>query len=335
MTRLTDNISSRYIEARNALTPKTAKRKIVAYVESYDDVWFWRSVLQGFESADRVFEIMLPTRSDKLERGKKAAIIAMMSAGAGSNMIALVDADYDYLIGGRTPASNMVVNSPYVFHTYAYAIDNLMCYAPSLRPLLVAATLNDRLVFDFPDFLRRYSETIFPLFVWNVMMYRTPDYARFSITDFLHVIEVGTVALNAVDNTINRLRRKVNQKINQLQREIPKMKNTYLATRDEILRLGVTPDTTYLYIQGHHLFDKVVLPIMKRLTALLVREREQQISDQSLHRTQRTNELACYSNSIADIELMMKRNVGYITSEPYRRTVADIARFLDTEKPGN
>ena len=43
--RLTDNINSLYFEAANRMTSKKARRKIVAYVESYDDVFFWRSVL--------------------------------------------------------------------------------------------------------------------------------------------------------------------------------------------------------------------------------------------------------------------------------------------------
>ncbi len=35
----------------------------------------------------------------------------------GENMIACVDADYDYLLQGTTPLSDEVNNNPYVFHT--------------------------------------------------------------------------------------------------------------------------------------------------------------------------------------------------------------------------
>ena len=41
--RLKDNINSKYFEAANRLKSKTARRRIVAYVESYDDVLFWRN----------------------------------------------------------------------------------------------------------------------------------------------------------------------------------------------------------------------------------------------------------------------------------------------------
>ena len=54
--RLSDNLSSLYIGAANRLKPKKARRKIVAYVESYDDVSFWRTLLGEFEDDTRYFE---------------------------------------------------------------------------------------------------------------------------------------------------------------------------------------------------------------------------------------------------------------------------------------
>ena len=48
--RLKDNLNSKYFEAANALTSKKARRRIVAYVESYDDIYFWRTVLSNFEN---------------------------------------------------------------------------------------------------------------------------------------------------------------------------------------------------------------------------------------------------------------------------------------------
>ena len=61
--RLSDNLSSLYIGAANRLKPKKARRKIVAYVESYDDVSFWRTLLGEFEDDTRYFEVMLPSKT--------------------------------------------------------------------------------------------------------------------------------------------------------------------------------------------------------------------------------------------------------------------------------
>ncbi|MBR7087080.1 MAG: DUF4435 domain-containing protein, partial [Prevotella sp.] len=170
--RLRDNISSQYFDAANRLKPKTARQRIVAYVEAYDDVFFWRTVLSRFENEKRYFEVILPTRVGKLERGKKAAMMKLLSDKVGRNMIACVDADYDYLTQGASETSRQMLQNPYILHTYAYAIENLQCYAPTLRGVCVAVTLNDRQIFDIAEYLREYSQAIFPLFVWSIWYYR-------------------------------------------------------------------------------------------------------------------------------------------------------------------
>ena len=317
-------VSSAYIEAANKLRPKTARRRIVAYVEAYDDIFFWRSVFSGLEDDSRYFEVMLPTKVGKLERGKKAAIMKLLTQHVGQNMIACVDADYDYLEQGATAASRVIVSNPYVFHTYAYAIENLQCYAPSLRDICVAATLNDHQLFDIEEYLRQYSVAIFPLFVWSIWYYRTPNYADFSITHFLHVIEPGHFTLERAPRLIANVKRKVASKIVQLQQLNPDAKKSYLHTKDDLIQLGVTPETTYLYIQGHHLMDKVVFPMLKAICDKLIREQQQEISHQSLHDTQRRNELACYNGSITDILTLLRRNTGYQQADLFRRIVSDV-----------
>ena len=169
--RLSDNLSSAYIDAANRLNGKQARRKIIAYVEAYDDIFFWRTVLSGFENEERYFEVMLPSRLN-LTKGKRSVLMNLVSQNIGENMIACVDADYDYLLQGTTPLSDEVINNPYVFHTYAYAIENLQCYAPSLHDVTVAVTLNDHSIFNFEEFLKLYSESIHPLFVWSIWHYR-------------------------------------------------------------------------------------------------------------------------------------------------------------------
>lgn len=51
---------------------------------------------------------MLPTRNQHLDRGKKAAISSMLK-GVGRDMIACVDADYDYLRQGSTESSQQML----------------------------------------------------------------------------------------------------------------------------------------------------------------------------------------------------------------------------------
>ena len=314
------------------MKPKTARKRIVAYVEAYDDVFFWRTVLSRFENSERYFEVLLPTRVGKLERGKKAAMMKLLSDKVGRNMIACVDADYDFLTQGTTETSRQLLNNPYILHTYAYAIENLQCYAPTLRGVCVAVTLNDHQIFDMAEYLREYSQAIFPLFVWSIWYYRQDAYRDFTISDFCSVIETGNFTIQKAPEILQRVRRKVGTRIAQLQRQHPNAKESYLQVKESLKELGVTPDTTYLYIQGHHLFDGVVMPMLKKICSQLVNERQNEIHRQSQHSTQRRNELSCYTKSVADIEGTLKKNLGYVLSEPFRRIQADAERLFSSQK---
>lgn len=309
------------------MTSKKARRKIVAYVESYEDVFFWRMVLGRFEDDTRYFEIMLPTRQSHLDRGKKAAIASMLH-GVGKDMIACVDADYDYLMQGASANSRQLLESPYIFHTYVYSIESYQCYAPGLHDICVMATLNDHYIFDFERYLSEYSRVIFPLFVWNIWCYRTPNYVHFTLSDFLRIVDPGIVRLRDVRNALQVVRMKVERKTRQLALEYPEFEDEREDLERELAQLGVTPDTTYLYIQGHHLFNKVVAPVMQKVCDTLVQERERQIRSQALHRTQEQTELSCYDSSVERIVPMLKKGTFYQESPPYQRLLDDVARYL-------
>lgn len=348
--RLKDNINSSYFEAANQMASKKKRRRIVAYVESYDDIFFWRTVLSQFENDKFYFEVMLPSHR-KLERGKKAVLTPLsispkeglstssrrisrvfeegIGSALGPAMIACVDADYDYMLQGITPQSKTVLDNPFVFHTYAYAIENMQCYAPSLHDVCVMVTLNDHRIFDFQDYLRQYSEAIFPLFVWSVWAYRTGNYHDFTLSDFARIVDPGGFNIFDPQPSIEHLRRKVNTKVHQLQTKYPDNKEAFLQTKESIKALGVTPQTTYLYVQGHSLFDNVIVPIMSKVCNRLRMERQEEISRTARHHTQRRNEMSCYEHSLQDIRQMLKKNTGYMLSEPFRRIQQDVEHFLE------
>ena len=326
--RLKDNINSKYFEAANALKPKQSRRRIVAYVESYDDIYFWRTVLSPFENDARYFEVMLPSKVN-LTRGKKSVLMNFLEGEPlGRDMIACVDADYDYLMQGRTHTSQKILSSPYVFHTYVYAIENYQCYAPSLHDVCVSVTLNDHRIFDFREYFRQFSEAIFQLFVWSIMLYRNGNYPKFSISDFNRIADPGGFNVQEPERSLANVRRKVGVKVRDLQRLFPNAKDEFLALKQELKDLGVTPQTTYLYIQGHHLFDNVVVPILNKVCNRLRMERQEEIYHTAVHHEQRRNEMSCYEHSLQDIRQMLKKNTGYRQSEQYQRIQQDVELYL-------
>ena len=327
--RLQDHLNSTYIELASRLRPKSAARKVVAYVESYDDVFFWRSVLQDFETERVKFEVMLPSRRT-LSKGKKAALMNRLGPSLGEYMIACVDADYDYLVQGATAVSRTLLSSPFIFHTYAYAIENYQCYAPALHTACVMSTLNDRTLFSFEAFMEQYSQIVWPLFVWSIWTHRHGQASIYSITDFAQTVTFHDINPWHPENVLEHLRERVNKQIGWLQRKFPKAKDTYLKLRKSLQEeLGIQPSETYLYIQGHALMDGVVLPLLTPVCNILRREREKEIAQLALHGQQKQNELSGYRHSQSPIDLMLRKSVAFKQSAPYQHLSADIKRLTE------
>ena len=329
--RLTDNINSQYFEAINKMTPKKARRRIVVYVESYDDVFFWRSVLGRYEDDKLTFDIMLPSRNQHLDRGKKAAISNMLK-GVGRDMIACVDADYDYILQGATEMSRQMLENPYIFHTYAYAIENFQCYAKGLHETCVMVTLNDHRIFNFERFLQSYSQTIWPLFVWHVVfLLRRKMTMHFDMCEFNKVVVLPSVRIQNPKWAIEYLSKKVRAKMFQLERRFPKLKDALPETERMLRDLGINDNNTYLYIQGHHLFDLVVSPVVQTVCDILRNEQENDIRDRAVHSEQARTEIACYENSLGKVKMMMKKNTYYQFSPEFQKILADVERYLEKD----
>ncbi len=327
MKKLTEYLNSRFIEAANALRPKKAKHRIVAYVESYEDVSFWRSVFDEYESEKYHFEVMLPARSN-LTKGKKQAMMNMLGNAYGRNMIACVDSDYDYLLQGATATSRRLIGNRYILHTYAYAIENLRCNAGSLKQVCVLSTLNDSNVIDLEAFMRLYSQICFPLFAWNILLYRKNNTGAMSMLRFCDIVRLTSFTIGNPAYSLQQLGGRVEHQIRLLEKQFPEYIGPHKETMEELAALGVVPEETYFYIQGHHIMNNVVMRLLTPVCRHLRNKREEEIQKLARHRQQYNNELSSYRHSQCDVALMLSKNTDFKDTAPYRRLKADIEELL-------
>jgi len=329
--RLSDNLSSLYLGAANRLKPKKAKKKIVAYVESYDDVAFWRSVFDDFEDDNYYFEVMLPSKKS-LCKGKKSVLMNNLGSRLGTNMVACVDSDYDYLLQQTTSTSRQINNSRYVFQTYAYAIENFQCYAGALHEACVLATMNDRKLVDVEAFMILFSQIAYPLFVWSVWFYRKHNLRDFSLTDFNAYVRLDHVSVRHPEEALMAMDKRVKNKLRELERRYPQALEEIEAMKAEFTYLGVTPDNTYMFIQGHHIMESVTMKILTPVCNALRREREEEIKRLAEHHTQFRNELTCYERSLLPVDVVLKKQVGFKDSPVFKKLEKDIREFLSRVK---
>lgn len=329
--RLTDNLSSLYIGAANSLKPKRARRKIVAYVESYDDISFWRSVLSEYEDNTRYFEVMLPSKNS-LAKGKKTVLMNQLGNQLGENMIACVDSDYDYLLQGRTQTSRYMITCPYVLQTYAYAIENYHCYAEGLHEVCVMATQNDHMIIDFPEFMKQYSVIAYPLFIWSVWFYRQHNLSEFPLMEFCSFVRLDQVSTRHPEVSLEILAKRVGKKLRFMERKHVAALDEIECMKAEFRTLGVFPENTYMFIQGHHIMDNVVMRLLNPICTTLRREREEQIHSLAYHKVQLQNELTAYERSLMGVDQVIHKNTNYKNSPLYGMIRKDIEQFLQKIK---
>ena len=330
-TSLRDNLTSSYFNAAQKLYSKKVRRRIIAYVESYDDVAFWRTLFEEFENDERYFQVMLPSATS-LAKGKKMVLMnTLNTAELGKSLIACVDSDYDYLLQGVTNTSRKINRNKYIFQTYTYAIENYQCFAESLHEVCVQATLNDRPILNFDAYLKRYSEIVYPLFLWNIWFYRQRDTYTFPMYDFNSCTALREINLRHPEHSLEAIERRVNSKLAELTNRFPHSINKVNELGDELKALGLSPQTTYLYMQGHHVMDNVVMKLLVPVCTILRREREQEIKRLAEHNEQFRNELTCYENSQINVGVMLKKNVAFKKLIHYEWLRRDIREYLAKE----
>lgn len=308
------------------MQPKTNQRLVRVFVEGYEDVAFWRGVFDNFSNPYLRFEISVPTRAD-LPKGKK--VLMSMIPDSSDEMILCVDSDFDFLFGDRTGQSREVNNARYMFHTYAYATENFLCYAPSLHNVCVKATKNDTRIFDFEEFMHEYSCVIYPLFVWYAYSAQLASENIFPLIDFKSAVRIGY--LDIADNgagTIAWLRRNVAKREDILRRRNPHMLEPMKEFEAQLHSRGLVPENAYLFMHGHTLMDNVVMILLNTVCEKLRQMSTAKIAASDKKGVALKNEMSNYTNSLRSIRDVLLDNENYIKCPLYKRLQRDIEKYI-------
>ena len=311
-----------------ALPIDDGRRRVKVFVEGYEDVAFWRGIFDHFQNPYLRFEISVPTRKD-LPKGKK--VLLSMAEEANEEMLLCMDSDFDYLFDDEDEVSRQIVESPFMFHTYTYATENYLCYAPSLHNVCVKAVKNDTYIFDFEQFMADYSRAIYPLFLWYVYSASRKTENVLPLIDFKSAVRIGYIDLEKNgENTIAWLQRNIERKTASLVEEHPEMAAEIPAFAERIRAKGVEPELTYLFMHGHTLMDNVMLPVLSGVCEKLRQISLSKIICSSKEGIALKNEMSNYTNTLRSIRDVLLDNENYTSSPLYKRLKADIQRYIDT-----
>lgn len=309
--------------------PRDPGKKLVhVFVEGYEDVAFWRGIFDNYESGSLTFEVSVPPRED-LAKGKK--VIMGMIPESSENLILCVDSDFDYLFGDSTEQSKVINGTHYLFHTYAYATENFLCYGPSLHNVCVKATKNDTRIFDFDRFLREYSKIIYPLFIWYAYSAHLKNENVFTLLEFKSSVKLNYVEVeNNGADTLDWLKIQVRKRLDILHRQNPGYEEKLPAFTKKLEARGLTPEDTYLYMQGHTLLDNVVIVMLNAVCEKLKLMSNIRINTSSKTGVALKNELSNYNNALRSVRDVLLDNETYKSCPLYKKLEQDIESFLST-----
>jgi Protein of unknown function (DUF4435) len=323
---LLDNLNSDLFAAFSALLPKGAAQRVLVYVESDDDIAFWKVILTPFETNDIIFDVQLPVKN-ALEKGKLAVL--EFADRVGSHLILCVDSDYDYLLQATTPTSALINSNEFIFQTYTYSIENLLCYAHSLHRICVQSSKNDTRIIAFDALLKLYSKIIYPLFLWSIYYALKQDTTSFTLTTFCDTIKILEKAIvsEQFSTALNGLKNRVDAKVQELEGKFPNDKPHVAALIQELNQLGVEDTNVYLFTQGHTIKDNVVIIFLRKVVDELSTQKYAQIN-QILDNKVKNDQRNHYKNQIIPIELALNTNTEYKSCFLYHKIHADLSQYV-------
>ena len=305
-------------------------RLVKVFVEGYDDVAFWRGIFDDYETDRLKFEISVPPRQD-LAKGKR--VLLDMIPESSPDLLLCVDSDFDYLFDGHTEQSRLVNESPYLFHTYAYATENYLCHPPSLHRICAKATKNDTLIFDFEAFLREYSRIIYPLFLWYAYSARRKSERAFSLIDFRTSVRLNYLDLRDNEQpTLEWLQRQADKRLHALEVHNRDWTHEVRHFGEQIAEYGVTPYNVYYFMQGHTLLDNVIITLLHAVCDKLRDITTQRINMGTKQGVALKNEISNYNNALRNVREVLLDNEHYKDCFLYHKLQNDIERYVASLK---
>lgn len=285
------------------------RKSLTIAVEGKDDHVFWsfvfdRSPLKG------KYKIYKSYNYPKLESSGKDTLKHFLPHTQADFAIC-IDSDYDYLL------ANSIWQRPFVFQTYTYSTENYYCYVSSLKNVLnrSAKMSLDTEGVSFEDiFIKRFSTIIYELTIESLQEATNKgrsEEARRKLGENIRLDKKE----KSVDIMLSELKTHVQQKIQNL--TIP---NEF---RQQLVDKGLMPDTTYLFVRGHDVFDSVFLPILIRIHKEIKNEKLNEIKtivDVSLQKASKK----VYEMSVINVRTCLLENRDFTDCFLFQKIEEDI-----------
>lgn len=314
-TTLKDNVNNEFYKQRNALTGRTSE--ITALVEDYTDTYFWMVLLQASHPG-RSFRVIPYQEGDNLTQSKPLIAKEIQSKG-GSLYIGCIGSDLNYLLRHYGNELGMAIEqSDYLFHTYAYSMENLVCMPSTLVQVVVSMT-SLQASFDFDVFFKNFSNTLFPLFMLDLFLRSKHSKTVVGVEKWKHILPSEktirrSIAANSLADIIVDLTKKAKTFERKLEaapeydvNELTVFEHNLLASNNYL-----NNDNCCLFIYGHELIQFVDILVSSVANAAVGCERSRILALTSIKAEVKAEKLQHIDKLQQNFDDVIGKNMGFV-----------------------
>jgi len=221
-----------------------------------NDRLFWQDVIEHFRP-DIKLNFSAANTENKAEGVEEILKFLAFEPEfyAQNPVIFCIDSDFRYV-----SQDTLTQNKKYIFQTYSYAIENHKCIPQNLNRLIRIFDTK----FDFCVFLKNYSETIYLVLLYWIDCLRKNKEEQASETVLKPLLSVRP------SNKVN-LANHAQEDIDILRNMVENWKENLPDTIDfqnldsYVRNLGIKPEDSFLYINGHILYDNVITQLLEKM----------------------------------------------------------------------
>lgn len=314
-TTLIQNVNNGFYRQRNALTGRNGE--ITALVEDYVDEYLWHAIL-SVSCPGRRFRMVPYQEGENLSQSK--SLIANEIVTKGGNMyIGCLDADQSYLLRNYgDPLGQQLENNKYLFHTYGYSRENLLCY-PSTLELVFSAASSLQASFSFEDFFRDFSNIIYPVFMLDLFMRSIGSKDVLNVSKWKYILP-GEKNLRAWvrQNNFPAILADVQKKASTFKKQLTNGAgyddSAFHQFENEVLSQNsyMNKDNCCLYVYGHE-FIEFVIVLLDAIRNEILNIEIGRINAQTSKTDQiKQDKIKHLQNVQKDFETVLKFNIGFI-----------------------
>jgi len=312
------NNSSKFQKSKNSLHP--SKVTVRVYVENTPDSSFWQSIFEPYETQIQVTFKFSPYSGKDATTGKRK--LESLISQANSVFLICLDSDYDYLL--QSKLAQIIQDNPFVFQTYAYAMENLKCYPNGLNILCRRATHNyEDDTIDISLVLAEYSRIIYPLLISNLYFYYSKQESRFPVKSFRSIVTIGNLNPDNYQDLLNTLESSIIEKQKELAIDVNI--SDFSKQFSEI-----TTENAYLFMNCHALYA-TVLNLLKGVCKSLKNQHKERI-DQLAEKQKKSDDEKNYNHETGDIKTLLDNNDKFTDCFLFQKITADIENYLNLFK---